>query len=91
MRIHFTEELWREGNMYVSYAPELDMAACGETSEQAHRNLLEVVEISFRDMRQRGTLAEYLREAGYPSGVGAADDIRLDKELVGFEPMAIAL
>ena len=91
MRIHFTEELWREGTMFVSYAPELDMAACGETAEQARRNLLEVVEISFQDMRQRGTLAEYLREAGYPSDVGVADDIRLDKELVGFEAVAIAL
>jgi predicted RNase H-like HicB family nuclease len=91
VKIYFTEELWREGGMYVSYAPELDMAACGETTQQARQNLREVVQISFRDMQERGTLADYLREAGFPSDVGASDEVRLDKELIGFEPVAIAL
>ncbi|MHB8524081.1 MAG: type II toxin-antitoxin system HicB family antitoxin [Limisphaerales bacterium] len=91
MKVHFTEELWREGAMYVSYAPELDMAACGETAQQARQNLREVVQISFRDMRERGTLAEYLREAGFPTGAEGAEEVRLDKELIGFEPVAIAL
>ena len=91
MRIHFTEELWREGAMYVSYAPELDMAACGETAPQARQNLLAVVEISLQDMRARGTLTQYLREAGFPTEARANEDVRLDKELIGFEPVAVAL
>jgi len=77
--------------MFVSYAPELDMAACGETTAQARQNLREVVEISFQDMQRRGTLAEYLREAGFPCEPSVTDDIRLDKELIGFEPVALAL
>jgi hypothetical protein len=35
MKFKLTEELWKEGNMYVSYCPELDIASCGETVDQA--------------------------------------------------------
>ena len=24
-----TEEIWKEGNMYTAYCPELDVASCG--------------------------------------------------------------
>jgi hypothetical protein len=27
MKIRITEEIWKEGNMYVSYCPELDVAS----------------------------------------------------------------
>ncbi len=43
MRMRLTEELWREGNMYVAYCPELDVPSCGETVEQAKNNLKEVI------------------------------------------------
>lgn len=43
MRMKVTEELWREGNMYVAYCPELDIPSCGETIEQARTNLKEVI------------------------------------------------
>ena len=29
MKLALTEELWREGNMYVTYCPELDIPAVG--------------------------------------------------------------
>lgn len=34
MKIRLTEEIWKEGNMYVSYCPELDVASCGENVQQ---------------------------------------------------------
>lgn len=40
-----TEEIWREGNMYTAYCPELDVASCGKDVEEARKNLLEVIEI----------------------------------------------
>ena len=46
MKLKLTEELWREGNMYVSYCPELDIASCGETVDQAKKNLKEVIVIN---------------------------------------------
>jgi len=39
MKFKLTEELWKEGNMYVSCCPELDIASCGETVEQVKKNL----------------------------------------------------
>lgn len=29
MKLKVTEEIWKEGNMYVSYCPELEAASCG--------------------------------------------------------------
>ena len=46
MRIKLTEELWKEGNMYVSNCPELVIASCGESVEQAKKNLKEVILIN---------------------------------------------
>ena len=47
MKIKVTEEVWKEGNMYVSYCPELDMAACGKSIEESKKNLKEVISINF--------------------------------------------
>jgi predicted RNase H-like HicB family nuclease len=46
MKLKLTEELWKEGNMYISYCPELDIAAFGETVDQAKKNLTEVILIN---------------------------------------------
>jgi hypothetical protein len=91
MKLRFSEELWKEGDMFVSYAPELDIAACGETVEQAKRNLIEVVQINFDEMRKLGTLDTFLREAGFNPTVEEKKIVKLDKELIGFETREIAV
>ena len=57
-----TEELtaiiYREGDGYVSFCPELDIASQGETVEQARSNLVEAIELFFEtaeasEVRQR--------------------------------------
>ncbi len=40
MKLRITEEIWKEGNMYVSYCPELDIASCGEDVEQAKKTFM---------------------------------------------------
>jgi len=52
MKIKVTEEVWKEGNMYVSYCPELDMAACGKSIEESKKNLKEVISINFVECRK---------------------------------------
>ena len=42
MKIRLTEEIWKEGNMYVSYCPELDIVSCGKDVQQAKKNLMEL-------------------------------------------------
>jgi predicted RNase H-like HicB family nuclease len=64
MKLKLTEELWKEGNMYVSYCPELDIASCGETVDQAKKNLKEVILINLEEAQKLGTLDDLLQEAG---------------------------
>ncbi len=77
--------------MYVSYAPELDIAACGETPEQAKRNLLEVLQINFDEMRKLGTLHKFLQDAGFSLPEEEAGVVGQDKQLIGFGACEVVL
>jgi predicted RNase H-like HicB family nuclease len=43
----FTAIIEKEGNLYVSLCPELDIASQGETVEEAKANLTEALELFF--------------------------------------------
>jgi predicted RNase H-like HicB family nuclease len=83
-----TQEIWKEGNMYTSYCPELDVASCGRTIEEAQKNLIEVILIQLEETAKMGTLKEFLENAGYETEV-EMDELRLDKQLVKFDELAI--
>ena len=55
-----TEEIWKEGNMYTAYCPELDVASCGRDIEEARKNLIEVIEIQLEETAKLGTLKTFL-------------------------------
>lgn len=88
MNLRLTEELWREGNMYVSFCPELDIASCGETVAQAKKNLIEVILINLEEAAKLGTLADLLREAGLDEIQGV---FMARKKLIGFTPIELAV
>ena len=88
MKFKLTEELWKEGNMYVSYCPEFDIASCGETVDQAKKNLKEVILINLEEAQKMGTLDKLLEEAGFDKTQSV---LTLRKELVGFTPIEVAL
>ena len=89
MKIRLTEEIWKEGNMYVSYCPELDVASCGEDVQQAKQNLLEVITINLEETRKMGTFERFLEECGLEKI--EEDILSARKELVGFTPIEIAI
>jgi len=43
----FTAIIEKEGNLYISLCPELDIASQGETVEEAKANLVEALELFF--------------------------------------------
>ncbi len=89
MKFRLTEEIWKEGNMYVSYCPELDISSCGESVEQAKRNLVETILINIEETKDMGTFKQFLEESGLEK---IDDDIfSVRKELVGFAPIEIAV
>ena len=89
MKIRLTEEIWKEGNMYVSYCPELDIASCGESVEKAKANLNEVIVINIEETKRMGTFDKLLQEAGFHE---TQDEVLyLRKELVGFSPIEVGI
>ena len=60
-----TEEIWKEGNMYTTYCPELDVVSCGRNIDEARKNLLEVIGIQLEETVKLGTLETFLEDAGY--------------------------
>jgi predicted RNase H-like HicB family nuclease len=89
MKIKVTEEVWKEGNMYVSYCPELDMAACGKSIEESKKNLKEVISINFVECQKMGTLNELLQDAGFTEDQNNV--LLARKELVSFSPIEFGI
>ncbi len=84
-----TEEIWKEGNMYTAYCPELDVASCGKNIEEARKNLLEVIEIHLEEAAKLGTLKEFLENAGYDLNT-SQPTIQLDKQVVAFNQRTVS-
>ena len=81
-KIIATVEIWKEGDMFTSYCPELDVASCGHTAEEAKKNLRGVIEIQLEETAKLGTLEDFLAEAGY---VVEDEVLKMQKELLSFQ------
>jgi len=89
-RIIISEQIWKEGGMYTSYCPELDVASCGRTVDEARKNLREALEIFIEETSKMGTLKDLLEEAGYD--LSSEEEILIKrKELVEFETIQVPL
>ena len=82
MRVRATVELWQKGRWFLAKVPELDFVAQGKTAEEAKTNLKAVINIQFTEMREMGTLDDYLAECGF---VVRNDTAEPENEMVGFE------
>jgi len=87
MKIRLTEEIWKEGNMYVSYCPELDIASCGEDVQQAKKNLTEAILINIEETKNLGTFERFIEDCGLEEI--NPDVLSARKELVGFTPIEL--
>ncbi len=65
MKLKAVVELWQKGKWCIAKIPELDFVAQGKTIEEAKKNLNEIVHIQFAEMREMGTLEDYLAECGF--------------------------
>lgn len=86
--LQFVGAIWQEGNMYTAYCPELDLATCGHTIEEAQHNLREVIEVFFEETAKMGTLQDLLAEAGFNLEETAEEPIR---HLVAITPLQVPL
>jgi predicted RNase H-like HicB family nuclease len=63
--IEFTSLIFKEGETFVSYCPELSVASCGDSVEEARRRLPEAVRLFLEESQRMGTLEEILHEEGF--------------------------
>ena len=73
------ESLNLGGNWFLARTPELDFISQGRTREEAKKNLLEVARIQFREIKEMGTLEDYLLECGFET---KENDIRCKGRMV---------
>jgi len=89
MNIRLTEEIWKEGDMYVSYCPEVDISSCGENVSQAKRNLIEAIIINIEETKKMGTFEQFLEDCGLEEIT--TDVLSVRKELIGFTPIEVSV
>jgi predicted RNase H-like HicB family nuclease len=65
MDIEFNVEIVKKGKWYIARAPELDFVTQGATVDEAKKNIIELIEIQFEEMKEMGTLENYLEECGF--------------------------
>jgi predicted RNase H-like HicB family nuclease len=54
----YTAVVWKEGKSYVSKCPELGVASCGDTFEEAVNNLKEAVELYIENAKELNILED---------------------------------
>ncbi len=64
-RIVFRAEFFKEGDLYVGLAPELNVSSFGDTLDEAKRSLQEAVEAFVEESEAMGTFEEVIEEAGF--------------------------
>jgi predicted RNase H-like HicB family nuclease len=55
---HLTATVWQEGDQYVSRCPELGVASCGDTPDQALNELQEAVELYLENAKMLDLLPD---------------------------------
>jgi predicted RNase H-like HicB family nuclease len=64
-RIVCRAEFFKEGDVYVGLAPELNVSSFGETLEEARRSLQEAIEALAEVCQAMGTSEEVMEESGF--------------------------
>ena len=85
--ISFTVQIFKEGETYVAYAPELDVSSCGCDADEARRNIRDAVRGFLETAEEMKTLQDILEEAGY-TREGATWK---PPELISFDRLTLAL
>ncbi len=84
-QIVFRAEYFREGDLYVARAPELDVSSFGETLDEAKASLQEAVEAFLEECESMGSFEQVMEEAGFEK----RDDQWLPRQPVAAELLTV--
>ena len=54
----------KEGNQYSSWCPDLDIASCGDSPEEAVKNLSDALELYLNTLEKEGEQEQVFKERG---------------------------
>ncbi len=63
LELEFNAEIFKEGDVYVGFCPELNVSSFGDDPEDAKRSLQEAVIAFLEECEEMGTLDNVLEEA----------------------------
>jgi predicted RNase H-like HicB family nuclease len=86
--IVFNSRTFKEGEVYVSLCPELNVSSFGDSIDEAKASLKEAVEAFIEECEVMGTLEQVLEEAGFDKRSEPAETW-LPREPLVEEKMAI--
>jgi len=58
-------QIEREGDLYISSCPALDVHSQGDSEDEARRNIIEAVQLFLESCYERGVLEQVLKESGF--------------------------
>lgn len=64
-KVIYRAEFFREGDLYVSVVPELNVSSYGNSLDEARTSLQEAVEAFLEECDRMGALEEVMEEAGF--------------------------
>ena len=65
-QISLTAIIEKEGNEYVSFCPELDIASQGKSATEAKQNLVEALELFLNTLQKRKYQLDSIMNLRYP-------------------------
>jgi predicted RNase H-like HicB family nuclease len=86
--IIFNSRTFKEGEVYVSLCPELNVSSFGDTIDEAKASLKEAIEAFVEECEIMGTLEEVLEEAGFDKKLKPSE-VWMPREPLVEEKMAI--
>lgn len=84
--MNFDMIVFKEGETYVAYCPELDLSSCGNSVPQAKDMLKTAIRLFIEESEKMGSLDEILSEGNYtinhdgryvPPKIVAAEEVSL--------------
>jgi predicted RNase H-like HicB family nuclease len=90
MRVVCNTYIKQEREMYTAVCIEFGIASCGNTAEEAYKNVIEAVTIHLNDAQELDTLDELLAEAGFEVPQNLKGDITIQPGYVMFGTPFIA-
>ncbi len=69
-QFELTLQIFKEGDTFIAYNPELDISSCGKNQEQARKNFSTAVNLFLEQAEKMGDLREILFPLLSKEGLG---------------------